>query len=111
MRVTADDFRGGGVTHTLGLWLDNDRGLFDRVQELAEQSVEQFGSSKEAAARGLSDYLKDLVEEMRPEETKLGGFFSDLITHALLSVDFDYLAEIYIDNIWPESHEEEPVEE
>ena len=68
-------------TWAVGLWFDNDRGLYETVQEMIQEAEGDFMT--------LADMMQAFVEEMQPE---LDGIFSDLLTNALQSVNWDELA-------------------
>lgn len=82
-------------SYMVAIWLDNDRELKARVEEMAN-------ASKDSAE--LASQLQSLVEESKPD---LGATaFSDLINYSLSNVDWHEVAEsLKSDDAQPESPE------
>ena len=88
-------------TWVVNLWLSNEQGSQEQIEEQAEQSVtdaiEQDESDvRQAATYALSKYLEEMHDECVPETT---GVFADLINHALGMVDWYEIAKHYVDEI------------
>lgn len=78
-------------TWNVKLWLDNEQGTYNDVTEHAREVVEAEGERYEFA-----DWLKQYVEEMRPEMP--ASMFSDLLGAALSEVDWSEIAEAYMND-------------
>ena len=80
-------------TWAVALWIDNDRGLQQATSEAASDYVR---SDEESAKHDLSDWLKDYIEnDIYPELP--ASMYSDLLNWALAYVDWDSLAEHYVE--------------
>ena len=94
-------------TWLVNLWLDNDRGTYERIREFAIEEAESI--------RDIEGYLENRVEEGSP--TLDSGLYCDLMTAAIGKVDFYEIAEHY----WEDTRKEraeyrkendlEPIEE
>jgi len=69
-------------TWNVALWIDNDEGMYDYAHEMAAEL--------EKPSR-IADWLKDYIEELNPVTD--ASMFSDLMGHALASVDWYEIAE------------------
>lgn len=68
-------------TWAVALWLDNDQGLYQSVQEAASTITDQYK---------LADWIKSFVEEMKPD---LGAtLWADLLNGAMSEVRWDEVA-------------------
>ena len=90
-------------TWLVNLWLDNDQGSQEMVQELAKECVTNAidkgcdaESVRNDAAYELSQQIKEFHEENTPETV---GVYSDLISAALGAVNWFEIAEHYINEI------------
>lgn len=71
-------------TWNVALWLDNDFDLYSDIR-----------SSRLRTRSDISRYIKGLIDEMTPD---LGSsMFSDLLSAALRVVDFEEIADHYMD--------------
>lgn len=75
-------------TWLVNLYIDNDRGEYDRWQEEA-QSILNAATMEDSAVRELADTLKDEYEEVMPE---VPGVWADLMSAALGEVDWHEIA-------------------
>lgn len=90
-------------TWLVNLWLTNDQGSQEMVQEWAQECVQDAidkdcdsDSIKNDAAYELGERIKDMHEEMSPEVT---GLFADLINAALGSVNWYEIGQHFVDEI------------
>ena len=98
-------------TWLVKLWIDNDQGLYNTVQELAQEIKGEAPTSYwvihwhrtklEAAENMLADQLKEMIEEDNPLEDG-AGLYTDLMRSALSDVNWHEIAE----NILSELEEE-----
>jgi hypothetical protein len=76
-------------TQVVRLWLDNDHALYLEVQDMTREA------RKDAfPGVALADALENLVRDLAPELT---GLYADLLTHALVAVDWRELARDYLE--------------
>jgi hypothetical protein len=87
-------------TWNVALWIDNEQGAQNYAYELTRDAVEAheartgYGTTVEGS---LAHYLKEWVEEMRPD---LGAtMFADLLGAALSKVDWFELARNYLETL------------
>jgi hypothetical protein len=76
-----------GFTHRVRLWIDNDYGLYTEVHSLARQA-------SEGGENDLADAIRALIE---PEELPVQGALADLLSLALVTVQWDELARDYME--------------
>lgn len=74
---------------TVELWLANDSGLYETLQELISEAIDR-GDTRGDSERILADGIQDLVEQT---VGGAGGLMGDLIQEALEDVDYMSLAE------------------
>ena len=89
-------------TWNVALWLDNDQGTQEWVQDLAQSCWEAASPTDvltrdEAARFALADALKEWHEE-RVAELSLQGVFADLLNAALESVAWQEIADHYLED-------------
>jgi len=58
-------------TWATNLWIDNDRGLYERVQEITEEAMD--------SVRELADNIQGLFEELFDMENIFGDYGKELI--------------------------------
>ena len=89
-------------TWVVKLWIDNDQGLSNYVQELAQQAKDAAPSSREVTQWHFTEedtaktFLADQIKEMVEEDNPLGSeasLYSDLLNSALGTVDWQEIAE------------------
>ena len=82
-------------TWLVALWIDNEQSL---QQIVAGAASGYFKSDSETAVYNLSDWLKDaFTDELAPDLP--ASMYADLLTWALAYVDWDSLAQHYIEVI------------
>lgn len=108
-------------TWNVALWLDNEQGSYDHWREVAQECWnESDGASQvasgiwtreEAATFALADMLKEEFEEGKNnllEESKMQcSVWADLLGAALSEVDWNEIAEHYIEEVDKEAEEAE----
>lgn len=79
-------------TWNMALWMDNDQGLQEMVLEQAAASKDKYE---------LADWLKNFWEEQADEQglTTNSGPFVDIFGWALEQVNWDEIAEKYLDQL------------
>lgn len=77
-------------TWLVSLWIDNDQGLYNDVQELARENVD--------SEYDLANAIKDFIEEFNPLAEN-ADMFSDLLQSALQNVNWQEIAENWIEAI------------
>jgi uncharacterized protein (DUF2384 family) len=74
-------------TWVVKLWLDNDEGTYKEMNKIAKKAIDVYK---------LSEEIKDYLEEIQPE---LGAsVWTDLLHSAFSEVDFDEIAQAYMDD-------------
>jgi hypothetical protein len=91
-------------TWNVKLWMDND-GSDSYWNERAE-AIAKREDDKDEARRLLADEIETQHQEAKDEIT-LGGCFSDMLTNAMGRVDWQEIAEGYIDEAWTDKETEE----
>ena len=91
------------------LWIDNDQGSQEFVEDQARQFLEDnqecdddgnvIGHDKETASQQLATWLEEWHDEQRAEITGVSGVFADLLGHALGMIDWREIAENIIDDV------------
>lgn len=81
-------------TWAVSLWIDNDPGLYNDVQELARENVD--------SEYDLANTIKDFIEEFNPLAEN-ADMFSDLMQSALQNVNWQEIAENWIEAIKEET--------
>ena len=102
-------------TWLVNLWIANDEGLHNEVDQLIVGSIQETlgkRSSKlthpERAINSLAEKLKEFLEEHSPVCSFLmsDGVYRDLLDNALAEVDYDQLADLYVRDCLAESEGE-----
>ncbi len=90
-------------TWLVKLWLDNDEGDYSYWREAAEEIVngskegeDATGDEKRDAAYSLAKRLEEEITEAAPE---VKGLWSDLLSTALGSVDWQEIAEAMVEDL------------
>lgn len=94
-------------TWTVNLWIDNDgyAGGSDAVAERAAEIVADDG--RDDAVRTLAAEIRAQIEEQVDEETGgARGLSGDLLGHALALVDWEEIAQHYVDEVEVDDDEE-----
>jgi hypothetical protein len=92
-------------TWVVKLWLDNDQGSSEWMEETAreclQEAIDNDESDIQAAARGsLADRLESYHDEMQELcETQVAGVFADLLNSALGRVEWREIAENILGDI------------
>lgn len=81
-------------TWAVSLWIDNNQGLYNDVQELARENVD--------SEYDLANAIKDFIEEFNPLAEN-ADMFSDLMQSALQNVNWQEIAENWIEAIKEET--------
>lgn len=95
-------------TWLLALWIDNEQGSHgywrERAAEILDESEgDKIFSKVDRAKLDLSKALKEEIEEANPVQDN--GFFCDLMTSALQSVNYYEIASNWIDEIYQQESE------
>ena len=72
------------------LWIDNDEGLYCTIRDQAKLITEE-SRDRSDAIRNMADFLQNFIENETPELPN--NLYSDLLFHAVQTVDFYELAE------------------
>jgi hypothetical protein len=106
--ATAEGYSGykNYETFQVSLWIDNDQGLYEIQQEMAQNHMNNYDTKEEALeeAHKLGDSLQTWVEDMKP--TDLTGVFETLLDAALGEVHWPELAEVALVDLSPEKDED-----
>lgn len=99
-------------TWCVALHLDNEQGSYDYWRAIAQEAWEQAvptnaWTRSEAARFELSDRLKDEHEESKPD---VSGVWADMLNAALAEVEWDEIANHYLQDCQDEEDEDEPGE-
>jgi len=91
-------------TWAVSLWIDNDSGMYDFVQEQAvefynDATTTEYNTQKQVAIYDLSEWLKDFFSDEENPLIESASMYSDLLGWALDSVDWYEIAENWIDNV------------
>lgn len=101
-------------TWNCALWLDNDQGTSELMQEEATKLVEAMVNPHDpdevaGTTSLLADFIKDLIDEQE-ENSNLpeNGMFRDILNAALREIDYYDIAESQIADALRERQENEP---
>lgn len=95
-------------TWVVNLWLANDSGSVDRLNEMARDCLMQASGDITNAAYQLAAQIESEHEEFMPKTT---GVYADLLGHALRMVDWQEIAQYVVDDVYQEWSEDNPEEE
>jgi len=91
-------------TWAVALWIDNDQGLYNESRDRARDLTRDHYDDISRAEISLADWLKELITEGEPD---LGAsLYSDLLTAAIGEVNWDEIAENYIEEVKEEIDKE-----
>jgi ABC-type amino acid transport substrate-binding protein len=96
-------------TWNLALWMDNDQGTYSMRCEAVSDAVND-NDDKEDAVSQVAKWLESLVENGELGELPANGFLSDILSNALREVDYDEIAQNWVDDAWEDKEEEEEAE-
>jgi hypothetical protein len=87
-------------TWACALWLDNDQGTQEHMQELTKQACrDAIGETAHYAACQLSESIKAMVEDTDMGCPDLGcTLYADLLNAALSSINYYEIAKNYVDD-------------
>lgn len=102
-------------TWAVKLWIDNEEPSYRHALSLATEhysdaSADKTFSRSERARFGLADALKEMLEDGNPL-TGEASVYSDLLSAALSEVNWDEIAEAYIEEVQEEIDLEEQEDE
>jgi hypothetical protein len=92
-------------TWSVALWVDNDAGMDEDVRDMARGILEEG-----ASAYALADLAKEYVEALVEDENASGlssGLGADLLGWALAQVDWQFLANEWLEEAKAEKEEED----
>jgi hypothetical protein len=96
-------------TWCVNLWIENDQGMYSFAQDQAAEAWEAAADEsttdrKVVATRQVADALKDTFENDMPN---VSGVWADLINAAMGEVDWDEIAQPYVDEVESNAGSEE----
>lgn len=99
-------------TWLVALWIDNDQGLQEMIQEFAQAAYDEAEASEyltreEEAVATLEKQIEDVIDEMNPLISE-ASLFSDMLSAAFREVDYREIAEGFIAEVDKEEEEAEP---
>ncbi len=80
-------------TWVVNLWLSNDEGTYDYIQEMASELADEHNGDERETRDELSGRIASFVDEMAPNLN--GTMFADLLKGALDAVFWYEIAEAY----------------
>lgn len=92
-------------TWQANLWLSNDEGLYERINEHTEGEWEDSGGDKDKTVERLAAFIDEFLREITGVDDAK-GMVSDILVSWHQAVDCDEIA-----GLWLESMDLEPVEE
>ena len=95
-------------TWVVNLWLTNDSGSVNYLNERAQECLDKFDGDTDDAACELASIIEEMHDEFMPETT---GVYADLLGHAMRMVDWHEIAQHVIEDEYPEWREDNPEEE
>lgn len=91
-------------TWAVALWIDNEQGSYNESRDRARDLLRDHYDDVSRAEISLADWLKEFITEGEPD---LGAtLYSDLLTSAIGSVNWDEIAESYIEEVKDEIDKE-----
>jgi hypothetical protein len=94
-------------TWVVNLWLTNDSGSVDYLNEMARDCLTHLDGDKNDAIWELAKRIEENHDEFKPEAN---GVFADLLNHALGCVNWREIAQYIIDEEYDEWREDNPEE-
>src|SRR5271170_7919647 len=92
-------------TWNCNLWLSNDQGTEETMQEYSEECLQDAIDSDESDVRAsavyaLSTRIKSFIDELQDAAgISTSGMFADLLGNALSQIDYHEIAKHYIDDV------------
>ena len=91
-------------TWAVNLWMTNDGSQW--LDEMAQDCANDSDGDRDAARTDLARRLEALHDDGLADIVGITGVFTDLLSHALGSVDWHEIAEHAIENVeWPTADE------
>jgi hypothetical protein len=97
-------------TWNVALWIDNEYGMYQQRQEMAQSAYDDADGDMDEAKSKLADALKDWIEEMNPIASD-NSPFTDLLGAALGEVDWYEIAENFLEDVEKKEPDDEDDEE
>ena len=84
-------------TWNLKLWLDNDKGTYNTVQDKAKSLIKKYKGFDDEAETNFATWLKEYTLENMPELKP--SFYSDVLSASIREVNFHEIAKHICDDI------------
>ncbi len=81
-------------TWVTALWMDNDQGTLEMVEEWADEELESADGDTDDAERELARRIEEMHDEANP--AGVSGVFADLLSHAMGRIDWREIASHYM---------------
>lgn len=96
-------------TWLTALWIDNEQGLQETIQEYAQEAyndaeASEYLSREEKATGDLAKQIEDLIDELNPLISD-ASLFSDMLNAAFREVDYSDIAKNFINEVDKEEEE------